>query len=206
MESQFDGSQTKKKYAIITPAVRMAFIKRVQSRQSTIKQAAQEFGIKFSTSKAILQTYKREGRVGKKKTRSRKSILKNESKQEKQDEKQQPIDSNDQQSLQKPQPIDITQMNFQQQQALQFQILQLSLSMNPYLFLQQNQYLQQSLQQIPNQQLFYYQWQMNNLRTQAQQQQFGKILDQRQMITPVHSSKLLDTKMDEIGATLKDFN
>ena len=43
------------------------------SREVTIKEAAKEFGIKFSTSKAILQTYKREGRIGKKKTRTRKS-------------------------------------------------------------------------------------------------------------------------------------
>ncbi|CAD8187454.1 unnamed protein product [Paramecium octaurelia] len=206
MEPQFDGSQTKKKYAIITPAVRMAFIKRVQSRQSTIKQAAQEFGIKFSTSKAILQTYKREGRVGKKKTRSRRSIFKNESKQEKQDEKQQPIDSNDQKSLQIPQPINQNQMSVQQLQAQQFQTLLLSLSMNPFLLLQQNQFLQQSLLQIPTPQLFYYQQQLNSLRTQAQLQQFGKIPDSRQLITPVQSSKLLDTKSDEIGATLKDFN
>ncbi|CAK93652.1 unnamed protein product (macronuclear) [Paramecium tetraurelia] len=206
MEPQFDGSQTKKKYAVITPAVRMAFIKRVQSRQSTIKQAAQEFGIKFSTSKAILQTYKREGRVGKKKTRSRRSIFKNESKQEKQDEKQQPIDSkNEQKSLQIPQPMNQSQMSFQQLQAQQFQTLLLSLSMNPFLLLQ-NQYLQQSLLQTPTPQLFYYQQQLNSLRTQAQQQQFGKIPDSRQLITPVYSSKLLDTKSDEIGATLKDFN
>lgn len=42
------------------------------SREVTIKEAAREFGIKFSTSKAILQTFKREGRIGKKKTRQRK--------------------------------------------------------------------------------------------------------------------------------------
>ena len=45
------------------------------SREVTIKEAAKEFGIKFSTSKAILQTYKREGRIGKKKTRQRKIKL-----------------------------------------------------------------------------------------------------------------------------------
>ena len=52
--------------------MREKFIKRVVSREVTIKEAAKEFGIKFSTSKAILQTYKREGRIGKKKTRQRK--------------------------------------------------------------------------------------------------------------------------------------
>lgn len=53
----------------------MGFIKRVLSRQCTIKEAALEFKIKFSTAKAILQTFKREGRIGKKKTRSRNSAL-----------------------------------------------------------------------------------------------------------------------------------
>ena len=65
-------TKTKKKYSVITQEVREKFIKRVISREVTIKEAAKEFGIKFSTSKAILQTYKREGRIGKKKTRQRK--------------------------------------------------------------------------------------------------------------------------------------
>lgn len=56
---------------MITQEVREKFIERVLSRQVTIKAAAKEFGIKFSTSKAILQTYKREGRTCKKKTRQR---------------------------------------------------------------------------------------------------------------------------------------
>ena len=49
--------------------MREQFIDRVMNHKITIKQAAEEFGIKFSTSKAILQTYKKEGRIGKKKTR-----------------------------------------------------------------------------------------------------------------------------------------
>jgi len=62
-------NRSKKKYSVITQEVREKFIKRVISREVTIKEAAKEFGIKFSTSKAILQTFKREGRIGKKKTR-----------------------------------------------------------------------------------------------------------------------------------------
>ncbi|EGR33207.1 hypothetical protein IMG5_059200, partial [Ichthyophthirius multifiliis] len=42
------------------------------SKQVTIKEAAQEFGLKFSTSKAILQTFRKEGRIGKKQKRQRK--------------------------------------------------------------------------------------------------------------------------------------
>lgn len=61
----------KKKYAIITKELRERFISRVLSKQVSIKEAAEEFGIKFSTSKAILQTFRREGRIGKKKTRER---------------------------------------------------------------------------------------------------------------------------------------
>ncbi|CAK59181.1 unnamed protein product (macronuclear) [Paramecium tetraurelia] len=60
-----------KKYAIINQSVRVQLLRRILSKQSTIKEAAQEFGINFSTAKAILQTYRKEGRVGKKKTRDR---------------------------------------------------------------------------------------------------------------------------------------
>lgn len=72
-----DGSSAsscskKKKYQVISQEVREKFIQKVISKQVTIKEAAREFGLKFSTSKAILQTYKKEGRIGKKKTRQRK--------------------------------------------------------------------------------------------------------------------------------------
>lgn len=63
----------KKKYSVIPQNVREKFIKRVLSKEVTIKEAAKEFGLKFSTSKAILQTYKKEGRIGKKKNRERKT-------------------------------------------------------------------------------------------------------------------------------------
>ncbi|CAD8192567.1 unnamed protein product [Paramecium pentaurelia] len=60
-----------KKYAIIDQSVRIQLLRRILSKQSTIKEAAKEFGINFSTAKAILQTYRKEGRIGKKKTRDR---------------------------------------------------------------------------------------------------------------------------------------
>jgi transcription initiation factor IIE alpha subunit len=50
----------------------MALIKKIMSKKYTIKEASEELGIKFSTSKVILQTFRREGRIGKKKTRMRK--------------------------------------------------------------------------------------------------------------------------------------
>ncbi|KAM3137402.1 hypothetical protein pb186bvf_010582 [Paramecium bursaria] len=59
------------KYQSIPNDIRTAFIKRVQEKACTIRQAAKEFGLKFSTSKAILQTYRKEGRIGKKKNRNR---------------------------------------------------------------------------------------------------------------------------------------
>jgi transposase len=46
-------------------------LKRILSKEATIKEAAKEFGVNFSTAKAILQTYRKEGRIGKKKTRER---------------------------------------------------------------------------------------------------------------------------------------
>jgi len=69
--------KSKKKYSVISQAVREKFIKRVLSKEVTIKEAAKEFGLKFSTSKAILQTYKKEGRIGKKKNRERKTKVVN---------------------------------------------------------------------------------------------------------------------------------
>jgi len=38
----------------------------VLERKATIKEASEELGIKFSTSKAILSTFRKEGRIGKK--------------------------------------------------------------------------------------------------------------------------------------------
>ena len=60
------------KYAKITDETRRAFIDKVQQGVCTIKQAAKQYGIKFSTGKAILSTFKHEGRVGKKQKRIRK--------------------------------------------------------------------------------------------------------------------------------------
>jgi transposase-like protein len=72
-----DDHKSKKKYSVIPQSVREKFIKRVLSKEVTIKEAAKEFGLKFSTSKAILQTYKKEGRIGKKKNRERKTKVVN---------------------------------------------------------------------------------------------------------------------------------
>jgi hypothetical protein len=72
-----NDNKSKKKYSVIPQAVREKFIKRVLSKEVTIKEAAKEFGLKFSTSKAILQTYKKEGRIGKKKNRERKTKVVN---------------------------------------------------------------------------------------------------------------------------------
>jgi hypothetical protein len=62
-------TKQKKKYQQISLDIREKLIKLVINRKTTIKQASVELGIKFSTSKAILQVFKREGRIGKKKTR-----------------------------------------------------------------------------------------------------------------------------------------
>ncbi|CAD8194670.1 unnamed protein product [Paramecium pentaurelia] len=206
MESLNDGSQARKKYAVITPAVRMAFIKRVQSKQSTIKQAAQEFGIKFSTSKAILQTYRREGRVGKKKTRQRRSISKLESLPEKPQEINKTTESLVPAQPVQTSPIDQQFQSLQLQLNQQIQLMQLSLSMNPYMLLQQNQYLNQCLMQLQTQQMINSQgWQKPIQQTQPLLQEFGRIQEQRKYITPLQSSKCLDQKFDEGRTTLKDF-
>eukprot|EP01017_Pseudomicrothorax_dubius_P002744 TRINITY_DN1020_c0_g1_i1.p1 TRINITY_DN1020_c0_g1~~TRINITY_DN1020_c0_g1_i1.p1 ORF type:complete len:263 (-),score=75.07 TRINITY_DN1020_c0_g1_i1:485-1273(-) len=64
----------KKKYSIIPQDRRQEFIRLVLSKTTSIKEAAEQSGIKFSTAKAILQTYRREGRIGKKKTRERRRM------------------------------------------------------------------------------------------------------------------------------------
>lgn len=56
----------------------MLLLKKILSKESTIKEAAKEFGVNFSTAKAILQTYRKEGRIGKKKTRERNKKEKSE--------------------------------------------------------------------------------------------------------------------------------
>ncbi|CAD8200225.1 unnamed protein product [Paramecium octaurelia] len=69
------------KYSKISDETRLAFINKVQQGVCTIKQAAKQFGIKFSTGKAILSLYKHEGRVGKKQKRIRKMKKSNEQEQ-----------------------------------------------------------------------------------------------------------------------------
>ncbi|CAD8106616.1 unnamed protein product [Paramecium primaurelia] len=66
------------KYSKISDETRLAFINTVEQGICTIKQAAKQFGIKFSTGKAILSLYKHEGRVGKKQNRIRKIKKQNE--------------------------------------------------------------------------------------------------------------------------------
>ncbi|CAD8080970.1 unnamed protein product [Paramecium sonneborni] len=62
------------KYSKISNQVRQAFIRRVSEKKCTIRQAAKQFGIKFSTAKAILSIYRHEGRIGKKQKRQRKIL------------------------------------------------------------------------------------------------------------------------------------
>ncbi|CAD8136961.1 unnamed protein product [Paramecium octaurelia] len=68
-----------KKYAVIDHQIRVQLLKRILSKEATIKEAAKEFGVNFSTAKAILQTYRKEGRIGKKKTRDRNKKKKDDS-------------------------------------------------------------------------------------------------------------------------------
>ncbi|CAD8185017.1 unnamed protein product [Paramecium pentaurelia] len=70
------------KYAKISNQVRQAFIKRISEKKCTIRQAAKQFGIKFSTAKAILSIYRHEGRIGKKQRRQRKLLNNNISEKE----------------------------------------------------------------------------------------------------------------------------
>lgn len=54
------------KYAKISNRQRQALIERVTSTGCTIKSAAKDLSINFSTAKAIMQIFRREGRITKK--------------------------------------------------------------------------------------------------------------------------------------------
>ena len=54
------------KYQKVLDEVKYKFIDEVLKKSGTIKSAAEKFDINFSTAKAILHTYRKEGRVGRK--------------------------------------------------------------------------------------------------------------------------------------------
>ncbi|KAL4459886.1 hypothetical protein ABPG74_003412 [Tetrahymena malaccensis] len=65
----------RKKYNVINEDVRKKIIQKLTEESANIKEVAQEYGLKLSTCKAILQVYQKEGRIGKKATRDRKSKI-----------------------------------------------------------------------------------------------------------------------------------
>lgn len=54
------------KYQSIPDEVKNRFVEEVLRQHGTIKSAAEKFELNFSTAKAILHTYRKEGRVGRK--------------------------------------------------------------------------------------------------------------------------------------------
>lgn len=54
------------RYQNISDEIKQKFIEEVLKRSGTIKSAAEKYDINFSTAKAILHVYRKEGRVGKK--------------------------------------------------------------------------------------------------------------------------------------------
>lgn len=66
-------NKSRKKYSVISQDAREKLLDLVLKKRMRIKEAAKLCNLKFSTSKAILATYRKEGRVGKKKTRARKT-------------------------------------------------------------------------------------------------------------------------------------
>ncbi|CAD8193948.1 unnamed protein product [Paramecium pentaurelia] len=100
------------KYAKITNDQREGLIKQVTSTGCTIKSAAQLLGINFSTAKAIMQIFKKEGRSCKKVIRKNKKrqsqmfkrhqvVTKDQSLEEENEQKNQ-IDKIAQQMIQQP--------------------------------------------------------------------------------------------------------
>ena len=56
----------RKCYSIINTSKRAELIRRILKEKQSVKFASDSIGIKFSTAKAILKTFKNEGRIGKK--------------------------------------------------------------------------------------------------------------------------------------------
>jgi ribosomal protein S25 len=56
----------RKIYSVIDSTKRAELIKRILKDKQSVKFASDSVGIKFSTAKAILKTFKNEGRIGKK--------------------------------------------------------------------------------------------------------------------------------------------
>ena len=57
------------KYNKVADEIKYKFISEVIKRSGTIKSAAEKYEINFSTAKAILHTYRKEGRIGRKSKR-----------------------------------------------------------------------------------------------------------------------------------------
>ncbi|KRW98584.1 hypothetical protein PPERSA_09737 [Pseudocohnilembus persalinus] len=77
LDNNNSNSQDRKRYNIISEELRKQIIKKLTVDKKTIKEVSKEFGLKLSTCKAILQVYLKEGRIGKKTTRDRKSKIVN---------------------------------------------------------------------------------------------------------------------------------
>ncbi|CAK59761.1 unnamed protein product (macronuclear) [Paramecium tetraurelia] len=75
ISKQQHTTEPHKKYSVITDEKRNFLIKQVLEEGVSVKQAAQTSEIKLSTAKAILKTYKTQGRVGKKKERQKRPKL-----------------------------------------------------------------------------------------------------------------------------------
>lgn len=62
---------------MITEKTRKEIIQQLTEKSRNIKEVAQQYNLKLSTCKAILSVYLKEGRIGKKTTRDRKSKIVN---------------------------------------------------------------------------------------------------------------------------------
>lgn len=60
-----EESQAKKNYSHICLNKRVNFLIKVLCEKQSVREAAKHFDIKFSTAKAILKLFKKEGRIGK---------------------------------------------------------------------------------------------------------------------------------------------
>ncbi|KAM3127813.1 hypothetical protein pb186bvf_020092 [Paramecium bursaria] len=73
------SSKRPSKYQKVDKFVRRSLIDQVCTQGNSLRQVAQNLGVKYSTAKAIIQVYQNEGRIGKKCTRDKRIFTKLES-------------------------------------------------------------------------------------------------------------------------------
>eukprot|EP00357_Protocruzia_adherens_P002163 CAMPEP_0114973070 /NCGR_PEP_ID=MMETSP0216-20121206/750_1 /TAXON_ID=223996 /ORGANISM="Protocruzia adherens, Strain Boccale" /LENGTH=558 /DNA_ID=CAMNT_0002333521 /DNA_START=480 /DNA_END=2156 /DNA_ORIENTATION=+ len=72
--NRLQSKQRKEKYSVTDNDTRMELITLIERKNLTIKKAAEQLGLNYSTAKSVVQMYKKEGRILKKSIRKKRSL------------------------------------------------------------------------------------------------------------------------------------